>query len=100
MNWSKLSQLSKEELKEVQNKKLSYFIKHEIPYSPFYRKIFEEHKVDFGDIQTTDDLQKLLFTQKQDIAPTKDDPAKPRQFILQPDEKLIKKYASKKTLLK
>jgi len=100
MNWSELSHLSKKELKEIQNKKLSYLIKHEIPYSPFYRKMFEDNKIDFNDIQTTDDLQKLPFTSKQDLAPTEADPAKPRQFILQPDEKLIKKYASKSTLIK
>jgi len=100
MNWSELSQLSKEEIKEVQNKKIVHFFQHEVPFSPFYRKMFEEKKINFNDIQTTDDLQKLPFTTKADIAPTEDDRAKPRQFILQPDEKLIKKYASKGKLIK
>lgn len=100
MNWSELSKLPKEGIKELQNKKLAYFIKHEIPYSPFYRKMFEENKISFDEIKTIDDLQKLPFTSKADLAPTEEDPAKPRQFILQPDEKLIKKYASKITLMK
>lgn len=100
MQWKELSQLPYDEIKELQNKKLKLFVKHELPFSPFYRELFKKHNISFDEIQTTDDLQKIPFTSKADIAPTQDEPARPRQFILQPDEKLIKKYAAKSKLLK
>lgn len=98
MEWSKISHLPAEEIKERQNKVLENFMQHELPYSPFYRKLFEDHGIKFSDIKTTDDLQKVPFSSKADIAPTDEEPAKSRGFILAPDEKLIKKYASKAKL--
>ncbi len=100
MNWQQLSRLPREELTALQNRKLRNFIRHYLPYSPYYRGLFERATLSWNDIQTTDDLQKIPLSSKADIAPTEDDRARPRQFILQPDEKLLKKYASKKTLLK
>lgn len=100
MKWQEISTMPIDEIRQVQNKRISYFMQHELPYSPFYRDLFTKHKIKFSDIKTTDDLQKVPFSDKNDIAPTKDDPARSRGFILQPDEKLIKKYASKKVLAK
>lgn len=98
-SWPHVSHLSREEQRELQNKKVRWFFRHKLPYSPYYREFFKKHGLKFGDIRTTDDLQKLPFTSKADVAPTPEDPGKPRQFILQPDEKLIKKYATKKELM-
>lgn len=100
LSWQKLSHSSPEEIKVIQNKRLAYLIKHEIPYHPYYRELFQKNNLSFSDIRTTDDLTKLPFTTKADIAPTEEDRARPRQFILQPDEKLIKKYAAKGRLIK
>lgn len=100
MEWNKLSQLSYEEQKELQNKLLRDYVRHQLPYAPFYKKLFQENGISFDDIKTTDDLQKIPFTSKVDIAPSEDNPAKPREFILQPDLKLIKKHASKADLAK
>lgn len=100
MNWSSLSKLPREQIADLQNRKLRNFVRHYLPYSPYYRGLFEREKLSWSDIQTTDDLQKIPLSSKADIAPTEDDRARPRQFILQPDEKLLKKYASKGTLLK
>ena len=99
MTWRTISHLSKEEIKNLQNKKLRYLMRHQIPYHPWYRELFKKHNIKFKHINTVDDLEKIPFTSKEDIAPTEEDRAKPKQFILQPDEKLIKKYASKKELL-
>lgn len=98
--WQKLAHFSQEEIKAIQNKRLAYLVKHEIPFHPYYRELFKKNNLSFSDIQTTDDLIKLPFTSKADIAPTEDDRARPRQFILQPDEHLIKKYAPKGKLIK
>ena len=84
----------------VENRQLAYFVRHELPFSPFYRELFKKHKLHFEEIQTVDDLQRVPFSSKVDVAPTADEPARPRQFILQPDEHLIKQFASKGKLLK
>ncbi len=99
-SWEKVSHLNREELRELQNNKVRWFFSHKLPYSPFYREYFKKHNLKFSDIRTTDDLQKIPLMSKTDIAPTAEDPGRPRQFILQPDEKLIKKYATKTELLK
>lgn len=100
MKWSELSQLSKEEIKELQNKLLEKMIRYQIPYSPFYSKMFKDNGISFKDIKTVDDLQKLPFTSKEDLLATPEDPGKSKKFILQPDEKLLKKYAPKSMLAK
>ncbi len=99
MDWQSLSHLAPEEITALQNRALRRFFHHELPYSPFFRKHFADHKVNVQDIRSTDDLQKVPFTSKADLAPTADDPARPRGFILQPDEHLLKQYASKGKLL-
>jgi phenylacetate-coenzyme A ligase PaaK-like adenylate-forming protein len=98
-SWSKVSHLTRPEQQELQNKKLRWFFRHKLPYSPYYREQFEKLGLRFTDFETTDDLQKLPLISKADIAPTDEDRARPRKFILQPDEALLKKYATKKELL-
>jgi phenylacetate-coenzyme A ligase PaaK-like adenylate-forming protein len=100
MTWEQLSHLPREKHQALQNKRLRDYLRHHIPYSPYYRKLFEERGLSFGDFRTTDDLVKIPFITKEDVAPTEEDRARPRQFILQPDEALIKKYASKSMLMK
>jgi phenylacetate-coenzyme A ligase PaaK-like adenylate-forming protein len=98
-SWSKVSHLSRDEQRALQNKKVNWFFRHKLPYSPYYRELFAQHNLKFSDFTTTDDLTKLPFTSKADVAPTEEDRARPRKFILQPDEHLIKKYATKGELL-
>ena len=100
MKWAKVSKLSKQEIKDLQNHLIKNMMRHQIPYSPYYRELFAKHKIEFEDIQTTDDLVRVPFTRKEDVAPTEEDRGRPKRFILQPDEKLIKKYAAKSQLLK
>jgi phenylacetate-coenzyme A ligase PaaK-like adenylate-forming protein len=83
----------------MQNKKLADFIKHQIPFHKFYRDLFKKKKIKFDEIKTTDDLQKLPFTTKKDIAPTSDDPGKTRKFIIAPTQELIKKHAKRSKLV-
>jgi phenylacetate-CoA ligase len=100
MEWKKLNSLNRQEIRELQNKQLRKFVKHQLPYSPYYRELFKKKDLSFNEIKSTDDLEKIPFVSKEDLAPTEEDRARPRQFIFQPDEKLIKKYAAKSTLLK
>ncbi|PIU65161.1 MAG: phenylacetate--CoA ligase [Armatimonadetes bacterium CG07_land_8_20_14_0_80_40_9] len=96
--WDKMS---RQEIKKMQDKKLRDFIRYQVyPYSPYYHRLFDEKKIKPEDIKTTDDLRRLPFTSKADIAPSAESPLRSREFILQPDLEKIKKFASKKTLLK
>ncbi len=98
--WKQLSAMSREEIRDLQNKKLRAFIRHQLPYSPYYRELFEKHGLHWSDINTVDDLEKIPLSSKVDVAPTPENPANPRRFILQPDEHLIKKFAAKSDLAK
>ena len=100
MNWKILSHLSKNQIENLQNRKLRYFMQHKIPFSPYYNKLFKKHKINFSDIKTASDLKKLPFTSKGDIAPTKNNPKKHAEFILQPNKNTIKTYSSKKDLMR
>ena len=99
-NWEKLSHMPKEEIKKLQDKKVAHFAQHQLPYSPYYRELFEKNNLKFSDIKNTDDLQKIPFSTKEDLAPTAEDGGRPKKFMLQPDEKLIKEYAPKSELIK
>lgn len=100
MQWQQLAHLQNADIQRLQNRKLRFFFKHQLLYSPYYRELFKKHDFSPADFQTTDDLVQLPFTSKEDLAPRADDPGKSRQFILQPDEHLIKSIAPKSLLLK
>ena len=99
MDWPTLSHLTTDELRALQNRALRRFFRHELPFSPYFRKLFEAHNLKFTDIRTVDDLQRVPFTSKAELAPTAEDPARSRAFILQPDEHLIKQHAPKSKLI-
>lgn len=89
----KWDRMSFEEQREYRDCKLSYFVRSKLyPYSPHYRKVFDDNKVKPEDIRTVEDLRKLPFTYKTDIAPDADNPDRFREFILQPDDELMQKY--------
>lgn len=100
MRWDKLARLPASDIRKLQSDRLRKFARHELMFSPHYRELFKAAKLDVADIRTTDDLQRIPFSSKADIAPTEEDRTRPRGFILQPDEHLIKKYASKGKLVK
>jgi phenylacetate-CoA ligase len=101
-NWKKvMTHWSFDELRDMQNHKLREFLRHQVyPFSPYYKKMFDDNSIDVDSIETTDDLTRLPFTYKQDIAPDDEHPDRPTQFILTPNEKTLRKYAAKKTLVK
>lgn len=96
--WQRVSFLPRPDREALQNRKLRWFFRHKLAYSPYYRQMLEKLNLSFSDFRTTDDLQKLPLSSKADIAPTEAERARPRQFILQPDEKLLKKHATKREL--
>ena len=91
------------ELKQLQNKKLHSFItKRLYPFSPYYRKLLDDNKIDPASIRTVEDLRRIPFTSKQDFRDAiQKDPAKGTlAFCLQPDKDTIKKYLPKAEFLK
>ena len=87
-NWD---QLTRSELREMQNYKLRTFLQNKVqPYSPHYGKILKEA----GPINTVEDLQKLPFTSKSDLLPTAENPKRPRDFLLQPDPNQLRRLPS------
>lgn len=99
-SWKKLEHLSQNELQAIQNKGVRYLMQTLVPMHPFYRKLYESKGIDYRSIRTVEDLQKLPFSSKQDILPTETEPRRPRDFILQPNEELIKHVYPKGALIK
>lgn len=89
------------ELKRLQDKKLHHFITRCLyPFSPYYRRLFDQHKIKPDKIRTVRDLQRIPFTSKNDFLVEKDQPNKNLEFVLQPNQELIKRYLPKKELIK
>ncbi len=98
--WKNLTSLSFEQIKELQNHKLQEFINtHVYPFSPHYRKLFDDNKINPKLIKTVTDLKNIPFTSKLDLV-NKENPQKFKDFILQPDQERIRQYWPKNKLLK
>ena len=69
------------------------------PYSPFYRRLFDANKIDPKSIRTVDDLRRIPFTTKTDIAPTGDNATRHLDLVLQPDLEKIRRFAPKTKLI-
>ena len=76
----------------LQNDRLHKFLNDIVaPFSPHYRQLFAEHKIDPRHIKTVADLQCLPFTSKRDLLPTDGVPDKVREFVITPELAAIKR---------
>ncbi len=97
--WKNITSLSKEEIQTLQNNTLHQFINtHVYPFSPHYRKIFDDNKINPKDIKTVQDLKLIPFSTKLNLV-DKDNPQKFKDFILQPDQEKIRKFWPKGKLI-
>jgi phenylacetate-CoA ligase len=88
MNWDRMAVTEQQRL---QNEKLHRYLNEVIaPFSPYYKKVFREHRIDPRQIQTVADLRHLPFTSKADLLPTSEQPEKFREFIITPDISVLK----------
>ena len=88
--WRSISSLSPQETRSLQNKKLNTFINTQLyPFSPHYRRAFDQNKINPKSIRSVEDLKHLPFTSKSDFI-NKENPQIYKEFILRPDEKLIR----------
>ncbi len=91
--WRNISQLSHEEILRIQNNKLYSFINQQLyPFSPYYRNLFDYHKINPRKIKSMHDLRCVPFISKSDFIPSPTQPEKFKDFILQPDQETIRKY--------
>ena len=98
-SWGTITSLTYSQIKDLQNKRLHAFINtHVYPFSPYYRKLFDDNKIDPRDIRTREDLKRIPYISKSDLI-TKDNPQKFKDFILQPDKEKISRYWSKARML-
>src|SRR5262245_43330681 len=82
---------SPEEIRRDQGRRLRRLLAEQIvPFSRYYRRLFEKHRIDPASIRTVEDLERIPFTTKEDIAPTRDDPQKPRDLLLEPTRELLR----------
>src|SRR5580693_9305137 len=59
--------LTKEKIKNLQEKKLLELLQYTQENSPFYRKLFFKNQIRIGDIKTIADLSVIPTTQKEDL---------------------------------
>lgn len=85
-----------DEMHAMQDALLREFVTKQVyPFHPHYRRIFDEGGIDPASIKTVEDLGKIPFTYKEDIAPDTQDQDTPRQFVLEPGFDQVKLYKSK-----
>ena len=88
MNWDRIPAA---EQRRIQNEKLHRYLTEIIaPFSPYYRKLFAEYKIDPAKIKTVADLRHIPCTTKNDLLPTPEQPEKFRDFIITPDITVLK----------
>ena len=74
MKWDRLSIVQQ---RAIQDERLHRYLTEVIaPFSPYYKKLFAEHKVDPRRIKTVGDLRHLPFTSKADLLATSEQPEK------------------------
>lgn len=74
---------SLEEIEEFQNQKLREALLYLSQHSAYYKRMFQNAKIDIADIKTISDLEKLPVTEKQDLQKYNFD------FLCVPKEKII-----------
>ena len=78
--------LDRATVRELQGRKLHTYLRDcVLPFSAHYQRIFREAGLTADDIRSVDDLQKIPFTGKEDLLPTKEDPRRSLDFVLKPD---------------
>ncbi len=84
-------QWSKDRIRHEQSRRLRRFLLDQlVPFSPHYRNLFKAHGIDPRSIRSVEDLERVPFTTKADIAPDEARPDRPRDLILQPDAATIR----------
>lgn len=68
------------------------------PFSPFYRRLFDEHGIRPDRIRRLGDLQQVPLVSREDFDPRPDDASRPFRAMLRPDERSLKRWAHRSIL--
>lgn len=89
--WGPLAHLPHQKIQELQNQKLRHFVNRYLyPFSPYYRRLFDQNKIAPKDIRTVADLHRIPFTSKKEFLVVPQDGDRFKEFILQPDKEKIR----------
>ena len=87
--------LEKNTLRLAQITKLKTFLREQvIPFSHFYREMFNRAHIDPEKFTSLDDLRRIPFTSKNDLLATSENPDRGRDFVLIPDQTQLSKRPS------
>ncbi|ABO51388.1 phenylacetate-CoA ligase [Desulforamulus reducens MI-1] len=84
--------MSREQLAEIQLKRLKSLVERVYTYVPFYRQAFQEKGITLGDIRSLSDLKYLPFTTKKDLRDTY-----PFGLFAVPRSEIVRMHASSGT---
>jgi phenylacetate-coenzyme A ligase PaaK-like adenylate-forming protein len=82
--------LPEADLRRLQAEKLRQYLRNVLlPFSPHYRRQFQDLGLTADSIRTLDDLEKIPFATKADLLSTPDQPQRFRDFVVVPDPKVL-----------
>lgn len=90
--YSEVETASREQLREIQSKRLVELVNRAYNNVLFYKKKFDEIGLEPGDIRSVDDIGKIPFTVKQDLRDNY-----PFGLFAVPDDELVRIHASSGT---
>ncbi|MCI0652096.1 MAG: AMP-binding protein [Planctomycetes bacterium] len=91
MAHSRWDSASPDDQRRMQLARLREFLARQaLPFHPFYRELFRREKLSPEKFQSFEDLARIPFSSKANVAPTGDDPDRPRSFVLQPTPETLR----------
>jgi phenylacetate-CoA ligase len=88
-------QLTEKQIRALQAEKLrGYLTRTVAPFSGYYRELFQRHGIRPERIRSLADLEQIPFTSKADLLNSPEHPQRAREFVLIPDEHVLKRRAS------
>ena len=89
--WDKVQKTSFKNIEKMQSKLLNSFLEKVNKYHPYYRNLFREENINVSRIKSLNDLEKIPFTTKADMLPSKENRGKPFEFASEFEEGEYKK---------
>ena len=82
--------LPKDVILRLQGEKLHRYLRDVVvPFSAYYRDMFQKHGLRPESIRSVDDLEQIPFTSKADLVNTPESPQRSRDFVLIPDQQIL-----------
>lgn len=89
------SDLDREEVRAEQLDQLRRYLRDSVlPFSKHYGRLFSREGIAIEDLQSWSDWERLPFTSKKDLLTIPGSAAKTRDFVLIPDEEILKRRLS------